>query len=690
MTHVASLVGVADDVEATRTKASFARSLAEHAVTHEAVEALVDVVLQMRREVDPRLRDVAALLNDPELAAGKTFGPYTIDKKISSTEMGVVYLAKKDGAAYMLKTLRREAARDKRSVNRFLTQNRLVATVKHEGIPKNIDAGEIDGTYYVAYENIDAQPLSARFARTGPSHINELRPILKGMLDALAALHKAQLSHGDLKMDHALVMRGADAQSVKVTLIDFGGDRLRPRLTPTSGSYGLLACFGSPKTIAPEQVRGKSADARTDVYAFGATLYELLSGKPVFAEASAADAAMAHLSKTPEPPSAKAPRGWVSKEIDAFVLSLLAKDPAQRPKDAAALMEAIETLGKPVATKAPAQLLPQEKVDELVDALVATPDDPEAAIALEKAVDQVGEPMKIAEAFAIAADQIEVKGDEDKETKKSLVYRAARIFDSHKDKQRAEDMYALICELDPDDEVASNALEEVRKSQGKFEEIVEMLLARADKAVMPEARARVMAEIGHIYAHELNDLDQALVAYTQALGEKPTDTDIIAEVERLAAGKTERWNEVLASLTEAVKGEGLSPSAKNALLALAGRWYDQRVSRADTALLAYQQILATEPASEVALEGMGHIYRKAQQWPELAQTLQSHADAMGTSPRARDLKTEAAELFETRLNDAKRAKDIYGSVLAEDPAHARAGDALAKIAEREGDWKTVV
>ncbi len=697
MAGVATLVGVAEDVESTTTKASFARSLAEHAATHEAVEALVDVVLQMRREVDPRLRDVAALLGEPELGSGKPFGKYTIDKKLASTDMGVVYLAKKDGTAYMLKTLRREAARDRRAVNRFLTQNRLVATVKHEGLPKNIDAGEVDGTYYVAYEHIDAQPLSARFSRTGPSHINELRPILRAMLEPLAALHKAQLTHGDLKMDHALVLRGTSAQSagatdpnaVRVVLIDFGGDRLRPRLTPTAGAYGLLACYGSPKTIAPEQVRGKSADARTDVYAFGAMLYELLAGKPVFPiEGGVADAAMAHLAKAPEPPSAKAPRGWVTKEVDAFVLSLLAKDPAQRPKDASALFEAIETLGKPVAAKT--QSLPQEKVDELVDALVATPNDPEAAIALEKAVDQVTEPVKIAEAFAIAADQIEVKGDDDKETKKSLIYRAARIFDSHKEKARAEDMYGLICELDPDDDVASAALEGVRKSLGKFDEIVEMLLARAQKAVMLEARARIMAEIGHIYANELNDPEQALVAYTQALGEKPTDQEIASEVERLAAGKVERWNEVLSSLTEAVNAEDLSPADKNALLALVGRWYDSRAGRPDTALHAYQQILTTEPASEVALEGLGHIYRKAQQWPELAQTLLSHADTMGSSPRARDLRTEAAELFETRLNDTKRARDLYGAVLAEDPAHGRAGDALAKIAEREGDFKTLV
>ena len=691
MTSVASLVGFsAEEVGAHTAKASFARALAERCIDRDAVEALVDVILQMRREVDPKLRDVGSLLGEPELAAGKVFGPYTIDKKLSATEMGVVYFAKKNGVAFMLKTLRREAARDHRAVQRFLTQNRLVATVQHEGLPKNIDAGEIEGTFYVAYEHIDAQPLATRFARTGPSHINELRPILRATLEPLAALHKAHLTHGDLKMDHALVMRGADAQSVKVVLIDFGGDRLRPRLTPTSGQYGLLAVYGSPKTISPEQVRGKSADARTDVYAFGAMLYELLSGKPVFAaDNGAADAAMAHLSKAPDAPSVKAPRGWVTKEVDAFVLSLLAKDPAQRPKDAGVLLEVIDSLGKPAAQKTPAQLMPEEKLHELVDALVAMPEDPEAAIALEKAVDQVAEPAKIAEAFAIAADQLELKTDDDKETKKSLLYRAARIFDGQKDKAHAEDMYQQICELDPEDDVASGALETVRKSLGKFDEIVEMLLARADRAKSSEDRARIMAEIGRTYATELNDMDQALVAYTQALTERPTVAEVAVEVERLAAGKTERWNDVLASITEAVKAE-LPQGDKNALLALAGRWYDTKLGRVDTALHAFQQILVTEPASEVALEGLSHIYRKAQQWPELATTLLSHADAMGSSPRARDLRSDAAELFESRLNDAKKARELYQNILQEDPAHARAGDALAKIAEKDGDYKTLV
>ncbi len=672
-------------------KATFARSLAERCLESDRIEALLDVLLVQKKDIDPRVRDVAALLGEDDLAAGKTFGPYTVDKKLSSTELGVVYLAKKDGKVHLLKTLRREAARDRRAVQRFLTANRLAAAVAHDGLPKGLDAGEIDGTPYVAYENIDAQPLSARLARTGPSHINELRPILKGILEALAALHRAGLVHGDLKTDHVLVGRGDGPQAVKIVLIDFGGDRLRPRLAPTGGQPGFLAVFGSPKTIAPEQIRGKAADARTDVYAFGAMLYELLSGKPPFAVDSPADAALAHVSQVPEPPSAKAPRGWVSKEVDAFVLSLLAKDPGQRPKDATALLDVVESVGKPAAAKTATASLPPEKLDELVDALVASPESPEAAMALEKAVDQVAEPIKIAEAFAMAADQLEVKTDDDKETKKSLLFRAGRIFDQHvKDKARAEDMYALITELDPDDDIASVALESVRKAQGKFGEIVEMLLARSEKAKTTEQRARIMAEIGHITANELDDPEQGLIAYTQALCELPTDESFVQEIERLAGHKVERWNEVLGTVTEAIKADSLTQSDKNALLSNAARWYESKIGRADMALLAYQQILVTEPASEIAAEGLTHIYRKAQQWPELANALVTRADAAGQSPRGRDLRVEAAEIFESRLGDVKRAKDIYGLVLQDDPGHAKAVDALGRIAEREGDYKTFV
>jgi tetratricopeptide (TPR) repeat protein len=702
------------DVGGVAAKGSFAKALTERCVDGDRIEALVDVILVSRNEVDPRVRDIGGLLGIDEIPAGKVVGEYTVERKVGQSDLGVVYLAKRDGKPYTLKTLRREAARDRRAVHRFLTANRLVAAVKHEGLPQGIDAGQLDlgstathgkrdgdGVFYVAYEHIDAQPLSARFARSGPSHVNELKPILRGILEPLAALHKAQLAHGDLKLDHVLLLAKASAangpatqngpESARVVLIDFGGDRLRPRLAATSAGFGFLAVFGSPKTIAPEQVRGRPSDARTDVYAFGAMLYELLSGKPVFPIENPTDAAFAHLATKPELASAKAPRGWVTKEIDEWIASMLQKDPAERPKDAGALLSALDRLDRIATSKPGATKISDEKVESLLGMLLAAPDDSEAAIALEKAVDEGADPARVAEAFAKASEALEVDTTDERETKKALLFRAGRIFDNAlKDKARAEAMYLKIVELDPADEIATIALEEVRKSLGKYEDIVEMLVTRSQAALPGEERGRVMAEIGRLYAAELEDPEQALVAFTQALCEVPANEEYSSEIERLCGQNAKHWTEVLESIIEGVKSETLSQTDRSVLLSHAGRWYDGKLGRADMALMAFQQILVGDPASESAHEGLTVIYRRAQQWPELAGILQARADAAATTPRARDLKTEAAELLETRLNDPTRAKKIYEAVLAEDPGHARAGDALARLTERSGDFQTLV
>ncbi len=689
------------DVGGASAKASFARALTERCMDGDRIEALVDVILISRREVDPRVRDIVSLLGKEEHPAGTVLGGFTIQKKLGESELGIIYLADRDGRAWALKVLKREATRDRRAVQRFLTANRLVAGVEHVGLPKHLEAGEVlpdgdtnaEASYFVAYDFIEGAPLAARFARTGPAHINELKAILKGVIEPLAALHRAHLFHGDLKLENVLVGKtlGKDVDQPKVFLIDFGTDRLRQRSVAANGHTGLLAVFGSPKTTAPELVRGRPADARSDVYALGAMMYELLSGKPVFAAETATDAAFAHLSSEVEPPSTKAPRGWITREVDAFVMSLLHKDPARRPKDAGSLFEALDSMGRASSAMRAAKSIAPEKVESLIALLAATPDDSEAALALEKAVDDGADAAKVAEAFCVAADQIQAKDVDTVETKKGLLYRAARIFDSQaKDKERAEKIYISIVELDPTDDIASIALEEIRKSLGKYEEIVEMLLNRSEQAAAGEDRARVMAEIGRLYATELDDASQALVAYVRALCEMPTEDAHASEIERLAGTNAGRWNEALESATDALKGDALSAADKNALLARVGRWYDVKVSRADLALMAFQQILKSDPASEQATEGLAVIYRRAQQWPELTQVLLARADASVTTPRARDLRCEAAELLETKLNDPKRAAALYGAVLAEDPGHAKAGDAMARIAEKSGDFQSLV
>ena len=672
------------DVGGTNAKGSFARALTERCVDGERIEALVDVLRVQKREVDPRVFDIAALLGKEELVTGRQVGDFTVQKKLGESDISVVYLAVRAGETYALKLLRREAARDLRAVHRFLTANRLVAALSHPGLPVGLEAGEIEaGVFFVAYKHVEGGPLSARFARTGASHVGELKPLLKGILEPLAAMHKAQLAHGDLKMENVLL-----AQKGPPVLIDFGTDRLRHRGSGNNGKQ--LAVIGSPRTIAPEIVRGKVADARADVYAFGALLYELVAGKPVFDAENLADAAFAHLAKEPEAPSTKAPRGWVAKDVDTFILSLLQKDPSRRPKDAQALLEAIDTIGRASMSVRPSAPLAAEKVDELLAKLEATPADADAAMAAETAIDQGADATRVGEALLAAAEKVGHETDEARDTKKALLFRAARAFDHASDKARSEATYVTLLEVDPNDDTAFNALEAVRKSLGKYEELVEMLLEKSQTAPPGVARARALAEIGRLYATELDDVDQSLVAYAQALCETPADDEIASEIERLASTKQDRWNEVLGTITEAIKQPELGATDRTELLVRAARWYEQKLSRADLALLAFQQVLAGEPSNEVAAEGLTAIYRRAQQWPELTKLLVARAEAAGATPKGRDLRVEAAELLETKLSDTKRASDMFQAVLEDDPGHVRAGDALARIAERTGDFQTFV
>lgn len=695
------LLGLApNEVGGASAKGSFALALTERCFDGDRLDALVDVILHSRKEVDPRVRDIVGLLDDEELAPGQVLGDFTIERKLGGGGLGIVYQAiRQDGeakAVYALKVLRREACRDRRAVHRFLTANRLIGTVDHAGLPRHVEAGEIaPDIFYVAYQFVDAQPLSARLARTGPVAWAELGPIMRGILEPLAAMHKAQLVHGDVKTENVLVAQGREPGALDVRLIDFGTDRLRQRGAISNGHTGLLAVYGSPKTVAPEIVRGRPADAKSDVYAFGAVLYELLTGGGVFPHESAADAAFAHLAHDPEPPSKRAPRGWVSKEVDAFVLSLLEKDPARRPRDAGAVLEALDSLGRASAEARAAGGVAPEKVEELVAGLLAAPSDVEHALTLENAVEQGADPQRVAEAFAAAAASMQANpadpaGAQALEAKKALLFRAARIFDgAARDKARAEAIYAELVELDPHDEIALVALEDARKALGKYEELVEMLLTKSQNAATGEARGRAFAEIGRLYANELEDPEQAVVAYTQALCEEPTNEEYAAEIERLSGQKQAVWAEQLETLGEALKAGALAPSDHLALMARAARWYELKLGRADMALAAYQQVLAGDPANEAAAEGMTGIYRRAQQWPELVSVLMARADVAASAPKARDLRAEAAEVVETRLNDMPRARDLFMTVLADDPGHARACDGVARIAERTGDFATL-
>lgn len=662
------------------TLSSFAGALLAHCEEEDCVAALADALRSSGHDVSPAILKVSGVASaeDAALNAGEELGPYRIARKLGEGRLGASYLAKSADGDVRLKVLHPETTRDRRGLQRYLVATRLAGSLDAPGLPQLLEAGDVAGRTAVAHHYIEGQPLSARVARTGPMHINEARPLLHSLIGALAALHSRNIVHGALSLDNVITYRGE--QGPAVTLFDVATDRLRS--TQSDERTGLASTGANPRTVSPEQIRGSDADRSSDVYSLGAVIYELLSGKPVF-DGNVLEIAYGHLTQAPSIPSSVAPRGWVTPDIDEVVLRMLSKVPSERGsvKDLVAILDDLGRSKK-------SDDLSDDQIEELEQALLGAPDDTDTAINLEASVGRGATSERIGQAFRLAASMID--DPIALETKKGLLIRAARLMEQKDDTlDKAEAVYEELLSLDPRDQVALAGIEEVRRRAGRFEELVEMLLNRAEAADSREARAEAMYEIGRIYFLDLQDNEQAVVAFSQAYCDSPRE-EYAGEVERAAGTSEQLWAEALQAVGDSSQDESLPPEARNQLLLKAGIWYLHKVSRPDLALPCLQAVLASEPANESALDAVTSIYRKAQQWQELGMMLTHRADAAATPALARDLRTESAEILEQRLGDTAGARAVYELVLSEDPAHAKAGEALARILEKSGDFDILV
>jgi tetratricopeptide (TPR) repeat protein len=683
-----------DDVGGGDGKGAFARALVERSAREDALEALTDALLLSAKGVDDRVRKVFDGVGGAELQAGAVVAGFRVLKKVGEGGLGVVYLAeRKDGDATeraALKVIRAEYARDRAAVQRYLTVSRVLRTVKTSTFAPIFAVGTLDdGRPWVASHYVEGQVLSARLARVGPMHFNEARGVLRGVLEALDALHARGLVHGDVKTENVFVVRpqAADGKAeLSGVLVDGGTDRLLARAGAPVDKTGVLPVFGTAKAIAPEQARGARLDARTDVYAFGALLYEVLTAKPVFSGPSAIDVVMRHLAEEPEPPSKVAPRGWVPRELDEIVLRALAKAPDARFASAAAVREALDALARQ-SMRPPAEKVSfdAKEFDAAKELLLGKPEDEELAVAVERIAGPAAEWGKAVEAFVAAADKAESV-----DAKKSLFFRIARIEEhERKDHAAAESAYQKILELDPGEEIAQVAIEELRRQSGNHEGLVELLLEKVERTEDAAERARILHEIAAIYEEHLGQPDAAYVAWVQALTEAPEDARAVAEIERLAGTNADRWNEALGTLSETVQAD-VDPQAKVRLYVLMGGWYAEKLQRPDFALPCFAQALTLDPACEPALEGTIALYRKAQAWPDLVAILLRRADAATQAARGRDALVDAADILAGKLNDAARARELLERVLADDPVHERATALLEELLARTQDWAALV
>ncbi|MET0627181.1 MAG: protein kinase [Acidimicrobiia bacterium] len=244
-----------------------------------------------------------------------------------------------------VKILRADLAADDATRARFRNEAIAAARLNHPNIVATFDTGDDDGTAYIVMELVDGTNLRHLIdEHPGGLPVADVLRMGRQVADALDAAHRAGLVHRDVKPANVLVPAAipsghsddhrAPNPPVKVT--DFG-------IAKAAGSDELTrtgTVMGTARYLAPEQVNGRTADARTDVYALGLLLFEMSTGHPPFGGDTDIATAMARL--TTSPPSIRAERPDVPRGLDDLVHRCLARDPAQRFTSAAAVGHALD------------------------------------------------------------------------------------------------------------------------------------------------------------------------------------------------------------------------------------------------------------------------------------------------------------------------------------------------------------
>ena len=263
-------------------------------------------------------------------------GHYAIARKLGEGGMGVVYAARDERLerTVALKTMS-SLASDETARKRFWREARAAASVNHPNVCQIYEIGEDGGELFIAMELLEGEALAERLRR-GPLSVSETVPIGLGMLAALSALHARGIVHRDLKPSNVFLTPHG------VKLLDFG--LARPELERSLGSATELTrtgmVMGTPRYMAPEQVTGEAVDARSDLFAAGAILFEMLAGRPAFGGRTVVE--ILHATLHEQPPALTGSPAVAA--VDRVIRRALAKRPAERPASADAMAEELRAV----------------------------------------------------------------------------------------------------------------------------------------------------------------------------------------------------------------------------------------------------------------------------------------------------------------------------------------------------------
>ena len=301
------------------------------------------VLVESHRDNDRFLESGVIEDADGPLHPGDSIAHYTIEREIGNGGMGIVYLADDTrlNRKVAVKALHSHLVADARQRERFRQEARAAALLSHPAVATVHALEELDGHFYIVSEYVRGETLAATLEREKFSP-NDALQIAVQVAEGLAEAHDRGIIHRDLKPQN--VIRTPQQQA---KIIDFGlarihdSDSIEQHLTQT----GLL--MGSPGYMSPEQLRGDTVDFRSDIFAFGILLYELLSGTHPFQDRTAAATTAAILRNEP------ASLTGIDRALDAIVRRCLQKEPGDRYSSTRQLVDDLRSIAAVQKTRMP-------------------------------------------------------------------------------------------------------------------------------------------------------------------------------------------------------------------------------------------------------------------------------------------------------------------------------------------------